>query len=223
MSLRTRLLAGVLFLVTVALVVAAVSIYAEQRSYLLTHLDQRVIAAATPLSYQLGVDARLLSHHVSPETSTNRAHPAVSPLGRGLAEFLPSGTYGELVDPGGRLLRGPVTIYDGEAVLPPPRLPKRLPVASSGGPALFTVNSTHGSGPALPRGHAAADDRRGNGRRGPAAARGRPDVARSDRGRGARRRGVIISRRPRVGGDPRRACGRWARWSAWRVRSPTAT
>ena len=84
-SLRTRLLAGVLFLVTVALVVAAVSIYAEQRSYLLTHLDQRVIAAATPLSYQLGVDARLLSHHVSPETSSNRAHPAVSPLGRGLA------------------------------------------------------------------------------------------------------------------------------------------
>ena len=93
MSLRTRLLAGVLFLVTVALVVAAVSIYAEQRSYLLTHLDQRVIAAATPLSYQLGVDARLLSHHVSPESSTNRDHP-VSPLGGGLAEFLPSGTYG---------------------------------------------------------------------------------------------------------------------------------
>ncbi len=146
MSLRTRLLAGMLGLVTVALVVAAVSIYAEQRSYLLTHLDQRVIAAATPLSYQLGVDARLLTHHVSPEGSTNRDHPAVSPLGRGLAEFLPSGTYGELVDPGGRVLRGPVTIYDGEPVLPPPRLPKRLPVASSGGPALFTVNSTRGSG-----------------------------------------------------------------------------
>ncbi len=145
MSLRTRLLAGMLGLVTAALVIAAVSIYAEQRSFLLSRLDQRVIAAATPLSYQLGVDARLLSHHVTVPDSINREHASVSPLGRGLAEFLPSGTYGELVDPGGRVLRGPVMIYDGEPVLAPPRLPKRLPLASSGGPALFTVDSTHGS------------------------------------------------------------------------------
>ena len=36
MSLRTRLLAGVFFLVCVALVVAAAAIYAEQRSFLST-------------------------------------------------------------------------------------------------------------------------------------------------------------------------------------------
>ena len=60
MSLRTRLLAGVFFLVCVALVVAAAAIYTEQRSFLLNHLDQRTIAAATPISYQLGVDARTL-------------------------------------------------------------------------------------------------------------------------------------------------------------------
>jgi len=34
MSLRTRLLAGVFFLVCVALVVAAAAIYTEQRSFL---------------------------------------------------------------------------------------------------------------------------------------------------------------------------------------------
>ena len=60
MSLRTRLLTGVFLLVSVALIVAAVAIYAQQRSFLYNRLDQRVIAAATPISYQLGVDARRL-------------------------------------------------------------------------------------------------------------------------------------------------------------------
>ncbi|MGZ4249347.1 MAG: hypothetical protein ACXVUE_13710 [Solirubrobacteraceae bacterium] len=37
MSLRTRLLAGMFFLVSVALVVAAAAIYEQQRSFLLNH------------------------------------------------------------------------------------------------------------------------------------------------------------------------------------------
>jgi two-component system OmpR family sensor kinase len=146
LSLRTRLLAGMLGLVTVALVVAAVSIYAEQRSFLLSRLDQRVIAAASPISYQLGIDARLLSRPIADENSPDRGHGAVSPLGKGLAGFLPSGTYGELVDPDGKLLRGPVTVSNGEAALSPPRFPTKLPSARSGtSPQLFTVNSEHGS------------------------------------------------------------------------------
>jgi len=134
-------------LVTAALVVAAASIYAEQRSFLLSRLDQRVIAAASPISYQLGIDARLLSRPVADENSSDRGHGAVSPLGNGLAGFLPSGTYGELVDPDGKLLRGPVTVSNGEQALSPPRLPKRFPSAHSGtSPQLFTVDSVHASG-----------------------------------------------------------------------------
>src|SRR5689334_12561504 len=148
MSLRTRLLAGVFFLVSVALVVAAVAIYAEQRSFLYNHLDQRAIAAATPISYQLGVDARRLKR---PAGKGSGDHDAVSSgvrsLGKGLTGFLPSGTYGALVDPEGGILRGPVTVRNGEAHLSPPAFSSTFPVSRLGpNPTLFTVNSKRGSG-----------------------------------------------------------------------------
>jgi two-component system OmpR family sensor kinase len=144
MSLRTRLLAGMFFLVLVALVVAAVAIYAEQRSFLLNHLDQRAIAAATPISYQLGVDARTLRRPAGKESSEHVAPPS---LGKGLTGFLPSGTYGALVDPEGRILRGPVTVRNGELRPSPPAFPTTFPISRLGpNPTLFTVNSRRGSG-----------------------------------------------------------------------------
>jgi two-component system OmpR family sensor kinase len=144
MSLRTRLLAGVFFLVSVALVVAAAAIYAEQRAFLLNRLDQRAIAAATPISYQLGVDARTLKRPASKE---GHEHEGASSVGRGLTGFLPSGTYGALVDPGGRILRGPVTVRNGAARLSAPAFASTFPVSRLGpNPTLFTVNSKRGSG-----------------------------------------------------------------------------
>src|SRR5450755_3236047 len=83
-SLRIRLLAGMLVLVSVALIVAAVAIYAEQRSFLSGRLDQRVVAAATPISYQLGVDARLLARPGLGQDPTRGVHKAPG-LGWGLA------------------------------------------------------------------------------------------------------------------------------------------
>ena len=145
-SLRGRLLVGVLVLVSVALVVAALAIYAEQRSYLYNRLDQRVVAAAAPISYALGVDARLLKR---PSTDTDRpiiGRTVRSPLGKGLSGFLPSGTYGALVDRDETVLRGPVTATYGDLRLPAPRLPSRVPVTDPGGsPRLFTVGSRPGS------------------------------------------------------------------------------
>lgn len=145
-SLRIRLLAGMLVLVSAALIVAGVAIYVEQRSFLSGRLDQRVIAAATPISYQLGVDARLLER---PDAGDARAHDAragVPALGKGLAGFLPSGTYGALIGTSGRIVRGPVTVSYGEARLSPPAFPARFPVSSPGGtPVLFTVDSKRGS------------------------------------------------------------------------------
>jgi two-component system OmpR family sensor kinase len=147
MSLRTRLLAGVFFLVSVALVVAAVAIYAEQRAFLFNHLDQRAIAAATPISYQLGVDARTLKRPAGKGSGDHDEVSGVRSLGRGLTGFLPSGTYGALVDPEGRILRGPVTVRNGEARLSPPAFSSTtFPVSRLGpNPTLFTVNSKRGS------------------------------------------------------------------------------
>jgi two-component system OmpR family sensor kinase len=143
MSLRTRLLAGMFFLVSLALVVAAAAIYAEERSFQLNRLDQRVIAAATPLSFQLGVDARRLKRPAGKESSERQI---TASLGKGLAGFLPSGTYGALVDPEGGILKGPVTIRDGEARLSAPAFPPIFPVSRLGpNPNLFTVNSKRGS------------------------------------------------------------------------------
>jgi two-component system OmpR family sensor kinase len=146
MSLRGRLLVGVLVLVSVALIVAAFAIYAEQRQFLYSRLDQRVVAAGAPISYALGVDARLLNR---PTTDNDRAvvgRAVRSPLGKGLAGFLPSGTYGALVNRHGTVLRGPVTATYGDLDLPAPRLPAKVPVSSPGGPPkLFTVVSQHGS------------------------------------------------------------------------------
>jgi two-component system OmpR family sensor kinase len=146
MSLRTRLLAGVFFLVSVALVVAAAAIYEEQRAFLFNHLDQRAIAAATPISYQLGVDARTLKRPAGKSSGDHDEVSGVRSLGRGLTGFLPSGTYGALVDPEGRILRGPVTVRNGEARLSPPAFSSTFPVSRLGpNPTLFTVNSKRGS------------------------------------------------------------------------------
>ena len=147
MSLRTRLLTGVFLLVSVALIVAAAAIYAQQRSFLYNRLDQRVIAAATPISYQLGVDARRLRRPAGKESAEDarQANQAKSPFGKGLAGFLPSGTYGALVDSRGRILRGPVTVSNGEAKLSAPAFPKKFRLSHADQtPELFTVDSERG-------------------------------------------------------------------------------
>ena len=113
MSLRSRLLISVLVLVAGALVVAAVAVYAEQRDYLYSRLDQRVIAAAAPISYALGVDTRLLQGTPRTRGKLHARRPAPALPGAGLAGFVPSGTFGEFVGPTGRVLRGPIMASDG--------------------------------------------------------------------------------------------------------------
>jgi len=144
-SLRARVLAGVLALIAVALLVAAVSIYEEQRSFLLGRFDQRVIGAAAPISYQLRIGTRLLPRSAQSGHGAHRPTITTS-LAKGLLGFLPSGTYGVLVDAQGRTLRGPVTVHYDEERLAPPALPAHLKVSAVGTtPTLFTVDSTRGS------------------------------------------------------------------------------
>ncbi len=142
MSLRTRLLLSLVLLVAAALVVAAAAIYAEQSSYLHGRADQTAEAAAVPMSYALGVDARQLSVPPKERRAAGVGRAAALSLGNGLLRAVPWGTFAELVAPDGLVLRGPIQASDGEHRPPPPAIPIRfLAAQASGAPKLYTVPS----------------------------------------------------------------------------------
>jgi two-component system OmpR family sensor kinase len=134
-SLRARLLAGLVTSLAVALAAVAVATYAEQRSFLYSRLDQQVLAASAPVSLQLGLAG---------PRGLRRERRGAPRGGRDpfqASGFLPSGTVGELLSPAGRVLRGPVTFSYGQAQAAP-ALPARLPITSAGGrPRPFTTGA----------------------------------------------------------------------------------
>jgi two-component system, OmpR family, sensor kinase len=144
MSLRTRLLMSILVLIATALVLAAFAIYYEQRSYLYGRADQSVEAAAAPMTYALGLDARLLTVSPKERHLTRAVHAVESPFHRGLVGFVPTGAFGEFVGPAGNVLRGPIaTGYGGRTRVRPTLTARVLEAAqSSGTPKLYTVGST---------------------------------------------------------------------------------
>jgi two-component system OmpR family sensor kinase len=141
LSLRARLLTGMVVLVAAGLAVAAFATYAEQRSFLRTRVDQQVLSAVMPFASQLRFG--------------DGGRPARPPLPPGrLAELrrlgpprealLPPGTFGELRGPGGTVIRRRTFSYDGKAG-PVPALPSRLPITRrDSAPHLFTVSSASG-------------------------------------------------------------------------------
>jgi two-component system OmpR family sensor kinase len=148
MSLRTRLLVGMVVLVAAGLTVAAVVTYEEQRSFLLDRVDQQVQSALAPVAVELRV----------PGTRTARAKvggPArrfrlANPLGRrppGMGPAsLPPGTFGELIAAAGQIVRQRTFSY-GQTASALPKLPSHLPVTSIGSPLrLFTMQSSGGTG-----------------------------------------------------------------------------
>src|SRR5579875_1476127 len=127
MSLRGRLLAGMVALVVVGLAVAAVATYAEQRSFLQGRLDQQVNAARFPVFTLLDArrGARLL--HFAPRPGVRR-FPG-QPHG---PNDLPPGTFGELVNASGAVVGRPVQLtYTGSRV-GTPRPPAHFPVSPLG-------------------------------------------------------------------------------------------
>jgi two-component system OmpR family sensor kinase len=137
---------SLVLLVAVALVVAAAAIYAAQSSYLNGRANQSAEAAAAPVAYALGVDARQLTVPKKDRHISAAAGGSVLPLGKGLLRTLPWGTFGELVGPDGVVLRGPIQASDDEHPPPRPAIPGRLLVAqSAGAPRLYTVPSTSSS------------------------------------------------------------------------------
>jgi two-component system, OmpR family, sensor kinase len=133
LSLRTRLLIGLVALASLGLGAAALVTYEEQRSFLLTRLDQQVTHAELPVSVGLG-----LVH--PPATRSAAVRPASQ-------TFQVSGTYGVVLNAQGKVLQTRSFTY-GESAGPPPAIGAGFPVSQlhASDIHLFTVGSKDGSG-----------------------------------------------------------------------------
>ncbi|HEY1566183.1 MAG TPA: HAMP domain-containing sensor histidine kinase [Solirubrobacteraceae bacterium] len=146
MSLRARLLLGMVILVAAGLTVAAVTTYEEQRSFLLNRVDQQVQSGLVPVAFELRLTG---TRPPGPTRGPGaRRFPFRGLLGRrppGIGPAtLPPGTFGELLDAQGSVLRQRTFTY-GEPAPAPPKLPAHPPLSRAGSPLrLFTVHSSRG-------------------------------------------------------------------------------
>jgi two-component system OmpR family sensor kinase len=135
MSLRARLVTGLLALTALGLVVAGVITYAEQRSFLLDRVDQQARAALPAVSHAL--DQR----GVSVPGFGGVQGPFGTAPGGDQADLvnLPPGTYGQRRDGTGRVL-GNIVLSYGEGLPAGPDIPDDLPLNE-----VVTIGSVKGS------------------------------------------------------------------------------
>jgi two-component system, OmpR family, sensor kinase len=136
LSLRARLLIGLVALTVIALGVAGVVTYEEQRSFLLTRVDQQVGDSRIPVSVALN-----LIHPQGATTGSRQPAAGSSP-----GTFQTSGTYGIVLDSSGKVLESRSFTY-GETPASAPAVPRHFPISqfNSHDVHLFTVNSQAGS------------------------------------------------------------------------------
>jgi two-component system OmpR family sensor kinase len=139
LSLRARLLIGLVALFAIGLGAAAIVTYEEQRSFLLTRVNQEVGDSRLPVSVNLGL--------VHPGASKPSRVGSGAGSGRPPTNFQASGTYGVLLDASGKVIVSHSFTYDQTAASPP-ALPAKLPVSpfKAARFRLFTVDSKGGSG-----------------------------------------------------------------------------
>jgi two-component system OmpR family sensor kinase len=138
-SLRTRLLVGLLALAAVGLVILDLVSYAALSSYLTQRVDQQVESAVEPVTHQIILDLQSGAQRPGLALPLPGFPPPENP-----ASQLPPGTYGELLDARGKVVDR-VSFSYGEGNLATPVLPKTLPTSSSGSTDIFTVAATDGS------------------------------------------------------------------------------
>jgi two-component system OmpR family sensor kinase len=136
MSLRARLLLGLVALTVIGLTVTAVVTYEEQRAFLLTRINQQVGDSRIPVSVALNL--------IHPQGATSRSRQPAG--GSAPGTFETSGTYGIVLDSSGKATETRSFTY-GETPASPPALPRHFPVSgfTSHDVHLFTVDSKAGS------------------------------------------------------------------------------
>jgi two-component system, OmpR family, sensor kinase len=136
LSLRARLLIGLVALTVIGLAVAAVVTYEEQRSFLLARVDQQVGDSRIPVSVALD-----LIHPQGARTGSRAPAGGSAP-----GSFQTSGTYGIVLDSSGTVVESRSFTY-GQTPASPPALPRHVPISqfSAHDVHLFTVTSQAGS------------------------------------------------------------------------------
>jgi two-component system OmpR family sensor kinase len=124
--LRLKLLVAVITLVFVGLAVSSVVTYTSLRSSLIKRVDQQLVAAEMPVVHALGEGRRF-------------------PAPPGEESQFPSGTYGQIRDSTGTVLKKTAFTFGGIAP-PAPSLPAALPRAGAPetGPDIFTARAVRG-------------------------------------------------------------------------------
>src|SRR5947209_470079 len=116
----------------------AVVTYEEQRSFLLTRVNQQVGDSRLPVAVALNL--------IRPQGKTAPPRPPAA-AGRAPSTFQTSGTYGIVLGADGKVDESHSFTY-GEPAASAPSLPRRLPISQFRSPNihLFTVDSASGSG-----------------------------------------------------------------------------
>jgi len=148
-SLRARLLIGLILLTAVGLVVAGVITYAAERSFLIGQVDQAVVSSTNAIEDQVDVYAKLRPARRSGPTAAADPTHLSGPHGEigGPPQFqtlapIPAGAFGEHLSAAGKVVGKPVS----SAQRPEPKLPRDYPISEPAHARFFTVSSSDGSG-----------------------------------------------------------------------------
>jgi two-component system OmpR family sensor kinase len=145
MSIRTRLLVGVLALTTVGLATVAIVSHTALRSYLSDRLNQQLSSAEAPVSRAL-IGKLVKSGKATgfPSLPRNIRGVPAGALRQTDASGLPPGTYGELRAKDGQVLAR-IRISYGEKNLAQLQLPTSIPISSASSAKIIHVSARSGS------------------------------------------------------------------------------
>ncbi len=144
MSLRLRLLLGLIAISAVGLAVFGIVSYRSLESYLTDRVDRQVESAIGPVGRSLIDDMTAARSPLGPAGGGAGLPVPPGDLGPGQEPDLPPGTYGQIRDSSGKVIARTLISY-GESGLPRPDLPATIPTPAPGGdPELITVGSLHG-------------------------------------------------------------------------------
>jgi two-component system OmpR family sensor kinase len=131
-SLRARLVTGVLVLAGLGLLALGLVTYLEQRSFLRQRVDQQLAAAQGVVDHALDQQGAIVpGGRARPDREVGTA-PLVN---------LPPGTFGQRRDPSGKVVGKNIVLSYGEKALAPPKIPARIPVGKA-----ITVGAAGNSG-----------------------------------------------------------------------------